>query len=163
MKNLFDLQIFKNSISSIKGRLLGIDFGTYKIGLAMTDESRILASPYDIYIRKNLVSDINFFVKLILDYKISGIVVGACQKENGDIENPRLFKLTDNFIKDILSDIRIVDLKIPFCFYDESFSSHMTNQYLHEYKFNKNQIAKREDKIAAMLILQGAMAEMDCF
>jgi putative Holliday junction resolvase len=162
MNNPFSLEIFKNSISLTKGRLLGIDFGTYKIGLAMTDESGMLASPHDIYIRRNLEADIKYFIKLILDYKISGIVVGACQKENGDIENPRLFKLTDSFIKNILADNKIVDLKIPFCFYDESFSSHMTNQYLHEHKFNKNQIAKREDKIAAMLILQGAMMEMNC-
>jgi putative Holliday junction resolvase len=162
MQNLFDLSIFKNLISGRKGRLLAIDFGTHKIGLAMTDELKILASPYEIYIRKNIDADIEYFIKIILSNRIVGIVIGACLKENGEIENSRLFKLTYDFINKLLKDGRILKQEISFCFYDESFSSHMTNEYLHAHKFNKNQIAKREDKIAAMLILQGALSEMEC-
>ena len=159
--NNFDIKIFYDTIKNKEGKLCGIDFGTHKIGIALSDEKKMLASPLVIYIRKkDILSDIDYFINLILKEKIIGFVIGTCIKESGEIENPRLFQLTKIFFEKLLQDSKIADKKIPHYFHDESFSSHISNELLFEMKFNKNQIAKREDKIAATIILQEAIDEM---
>lgn len=156
----FNLIKFKNSISNKFGRLCGIDFGTYKIGIALTDESRIISSPFKIYIRKDIKADLNYFANLIVEQRIIGFVIGVALQENGKILNNRLFNLTKKFFQDLFDHEKILNKEIPNYFHDESFSSHITNQMLHEHKFKKGQIARQEDKIAATIILQEAMNEM---
>ena len=45
-------------------RLLGVDFGTVRVGLAITDEMRIIASPLATYERRNEAEDAAFFRQL---------------------------------------------------------------------------------------------------
>ena len=44
---------------------MGIDFGLARIGIALSDETKFLASPYITYKRKNEKEDIDFFIDLI--------------------------------------------------------------------------------------------------
>ncbi len=144
----FDIDNFKSKIGE-QGRVVSIDFGTKKIGIAMTDDKRIIATPFQIYQRKNFENDINFFINLIDEYKIQGIVIGVALIDGEFLGNKRLFFMIRQFVN------RITEIKkIPYLFYDEEFSSHMSNEELYEFGLNKNQIARQEDKIVAANFLK---------
>jgi putative holliday junction resolvase len=65
------------------GRLAGIDFGTVRIGVAITDASRILASPLENYNRRSLDADADYFRRLTVQEQIVGFVVGLPVHGNG--------------------------------------------------------------------------------
>jgi putative Holliday junction resolvase len=65
-----------NDILPTTGRLAGIDYGTVRIGIAITDPDRILASPYETYRRRNADADAKYFKKFAVDENVVGFVVG---------------------------------------------------------------------------------------
>ena len=58
------------------GRLAAIDFGTVRIGIAITDPSRNFASPLENYNRSDLRGDERRFQRLVEEEDIVGFVVG---------------------------------------------------------------------------------------
>ena len=70
---MLDINVFIEKIKK-KSRLLGIDPGGKRIGIAISDENKIVATPYTTIIRENypdLISQIN---KIVEEYKIDGII-----------------------------------------------------------------------------------------
>ena len=59
-----------------EGRLAGIDFGTVRIGVAVSDPGRKFSSPYENYTRRDEVSDCAYFQQLVCDENVVGFVVG---------------------------------------------------------------------------------------
>src|SRR5438128_2108490 len=57
-------------------RLLGVDFGTVRIGLAITDPDLRIASPLATYARKGAEEDQRFFRRLAEEEEVGGIVLG---------------------------------------------------------------------------------------
>ncbi len=145
----FSIEIFMKKISHIKGKILSIDFGTKKIGLAMTDMNRSMAFPFEIYIRKNLDFDIKYFLNLITEHKIVGIIIGVALIDDKFLGNKKLFFLIEQFLNKILEH-----KNLPYLFYNEEYSSHISNENLYEIGLNKNQIARQEDKIVATNFLK---------
>lgn len=78
---------------------MGIDFGLARIGIALSDETKFLASPYITYKRKNEKEDIDFFVNLIIGQNIDEIVCGLPLNMQG--EEQRIAQLTREFIRKI--------------------------------------------------------------
>jgi RNase H-fold protein (predicted Holliday junction resolvase) len=175
MKNYFDLKKIKNRITEMKiiepkKKILGVDFGTQKIGLAVFSFETKIISPFGVYKRiKSIenIKDLNFFLDLIERQKIHTIIIGASLVTDfrGDKEilrfgNKRLFDMSLEFfqkLKEILSE------KIEFAFFDESFSSVFANQDLYEYGFSRSKIRKNEDGVAASKILGDALEEMSFY
>jgi putative Holliday junction resolvase len=60
----------------MKGRLLGVDFGTVRVGLAVSDPDRILASPLATYTRRDVDADAAYFRQVIAAEEIVGLIVG---------------------------------------------------------------------------------------
>ena len=63
-------------MSDEAGRILGVDFGSVRIGLAVSDSDRRIASPLATYQRKSEEQDVAYFKKLIEGEQIVLIVVG---------------------------------------------------------------------------------------
>ena len=59
-----------------KGRLLGVDYGTVRVGLAVSDPDRIIASPLATYARRDQEADARFLRELVQTESIVGLVVG---------------------------------------------------------------------------------------
>ena len=57
-------------------RLLGVDYGTVRVGLAVTDADRIIASPLEIRERQGPEKDAAFFRALVEREQVGGLVVG---------------------------------------------------------------------------------------
>jgi putative Holliday junction resolvase len=62
--------------ASARGRLLGVDPGKVRIGLAVTDPDRKLAFPLSVHQRRSPEHDAAFFQKLVKEEQIVQIVVG---------------------------------------------------------------------------------------
>ena len=67
-----------------QGRLGGIDFGTVRIGIALTDPDRILSSPCETYQRRTPQLDETFFKALAGEERLTGWVVGLPLHMSGD-------------------------------------------------------------------------------
>ena len=127
-------------------RILCLDYGEKRIGLALSDPLKIIAYPYETIINWNL-NKLKFELKkIIADENIESIVIGLPIGLNGrdtiQTQKVRDFRL------------QILDLNIPIYFEDERLSSVSAAKSMKMEKvktgFNKEMIDKR----AAAIILQ---------
>ena len=128
------------------GRALGIDFGTKRVGLALSDRSNIIASPYRTL---NYVSEMDLITQLetvVSENDIEILVLGLPMNMKG--EDTVQTKKVRNF-KEILST-----LQIPIVFEDERLSSvsAINSLILQNVKTGHNK--PEIDKTAAAIILQ---------
>ena len=128
------------------GRALGIDFGTKRVGLALSDRSNIIASPYRTL---NYVSEKDLIIQLetvVSENDIEILVLGLPINMKG--EDTVQTKKVRNF-KEILST-----LQIPIVFEDERLSSvsAINSLILQNVKTGHNK--PEIDKTAAAIILQ---------
>jgi putative holliday junction resolvase len=128
------------------GRLAGIDFGTVRIGIAISDASRVLASPLDNYNRRSLEADADYFRRLTEQEQIVGFVVGlpvhSSGRESQKSEDARRF---GQWLRDVTGR--------PVKFHDERFTTVQANQLLDGADLTKKKRKKRLDKVAAQIIL----------
>lgn len=128
------------------GRLAGVDFGTVRIGVAITDPSQTFASPLANYTRRSPALDAAWFSELANAEQIAGFVVGlpvhASGDESGKSREARVF---GEWLAEVTGR--------PVCFHDERYSSAMAGQLLGEAGLTKKRRKERLDKLAAQLIL----------
>lgn len=134
------------------GRILAIDYGGVRTGLAVTDPSRIIVSPLETVSTTVLTP---YLKNYIPNNKVDQIVVGFPVNPQGG-ENPivkQISLFTDN-LKKIFPDI-------PLDFYDEQYTSRdaMSVMLSVGVKKKRRQEKGNTDKMAAALILQGWMRE----
>ena len=128
------------------GRALGIDFGTKRVGLALSDRSNMIASPYKTlnYVsEKDLITQLEIIVtKNDIEILVLGLPINMKGKDTAQTIKVRNFK-------EILSALRI-----PIVYEDERLSSvsAINSLMLQNVKtgHNKSEI----DKTAAAIILQ---------
>lgn len=131
-------------------RILGIDFGTKNIGIAITDATNKIASAWlnITYPKNNYLFAINKLKKEIADYNVGEIILGYPINLNGSIS-----KTTKEVLKfkKLLED----NLNTKVILFDERYSTFNTTEILKEQSHLKNsQIKKIKDKLSAQYILQ---------
>ncbi len=128
------------------GRLAGIDYGTVRIGIAVTDARQTLASPYAIYARKSPPADAQFFQRFVAEEKIVGLVVGLPVhldgRESGKSREARDF---GQWLAGATG--------LPVTFFDERFTTAEADQFLGAARLTKKQRKARRDKLAAQIML----------
>jgi len=67
----------------MNGRLLGVDFGTVRVGLAVSDPDRIIASPLATYTRRDAETDAAYFRQVVAAEQVVGLVVGLPMHTDG--------------------------------------------------------------------------------
>jgi putative Holliday junction resolvase len=131
--------------------LLGIDLGSNTIGMAVSDATRIIASPLETLRRGKFRDDSAKLVALIEDRDIGGIVLGLPVGMDGT-EGPRC-QATRQFAVNLLA---VIDL--PLAFWDERLSTAAVERVLiKEADMTRKRRAQVVDKMAAAYILQGAL------
>lgn len=129
------------------GRLLGIDYGTVRIGLAMCDESQRWVTPLDTYNRSNERQDEKFLAQLFSREHIRGIVIGLPIHSDGqESQKSREVRAFHLWLA------RFTDA--PCVFQDERFTTAEAKRLLKEAGLNHFQRKKRIDRLAAHLILE---------
>jgi putative Holliday junction resolvase len=65
------------------GRLLGLDFGTRRIGAAVSDPRRQIATPLEVYERRDPSADARHYVALVDEHEVDRIVIGLPLHNSG--------------------------------------------------------------------------------
>ncbi len=129
-----------------KGRLAGIDFGTVRIGVAVTDSERRLASPYENYTRRGPEGDAAYFRQLVEAEGIVAFVVGLPVHGSGDESQKSVeSRQFGQWLNEITG--------LPVRYYDERYTSVMAEQSLLDAQMSHKKRKKRLDMIAAQIML----------
>ena len=129
------------------GVLLGIDYGTRRVGVSVSDMYQQFSSPLHNYQRQNAQADQRFFLRLIEEYRPVGIVVGLPIHLSGDeSEKSREARFFARWLARVLS--------LPVALQDERFSTAQAVHFLADAELTKRQRKERLDKLAAQVLLQ---------
>jgi putative Holliday junction resolvase len=132
--------------SDKKGRLAGIDYGTVRIGIAITDFEQRLASPYKNYNRRGETADAAYFRRLTDDERIVRFVVGLPVHLSGD-ESAK--SLEARRFGEWLA--KVTGRRVEF--FDERFTSSEAERVLLDMGLTKKKRKERLDKLAAQILL----------
>lgn len=127
-------------------RLLGLDVGDRRIGVAVSDPTGSIARPVEIYRRREDSVDIQHMVDLAIEYEAIGFVVGLPKNMNGT-EGPQAEK-TREFAEGLVFLGRRVAL------WDERLSTIEATRRRDEQRRKKRGLQEHIDAEAAALILQ---------
>ena len=146
---MIDIEDFKKSIGK-KSRLLGIDPGKNRIGLAISDEDKLVSTPLKTIIKKNNSNFINEIKEIIEENNIKGIIVGNPINMDGS-KGPSAQSAND-FAKYLSNNI-----SIPVTMWDERLSSEGAFNLSSNLDINTSKKVEKLDQNAASFILQGAI------
>lgn len=128
-------------------RIMGLDYGDVRIGIAFSDLLQTIASPYDTYTRLNLEADLNYFYNLAKKQDVELVVIGLAYNMDGT-SGDRI-ELTKQF-----GELLKQKLNLPIVYVDERLSSVEAEDILREAKVPALKRKGLIDKIAAGIILQ---------
>ena len=137
----------------IEKRILALDVGTQRIGLAITDELGLIAHPLTVIKRKNDIQALQEIKKIIKEQKVKKIVVGMPYNFQGEIGT--MGKKVVAFIEKLKT---ITD--VPLIFWDESFTTTEAETVLIKADLSRRRRKKVVDKLAATLILESFLRTM---
>jgi putative Holliday junction resolvase len=131
-------------------RVLGLDVGARRIGIAVSDPLGITAQGLETLHRKNKKYDLNYFYRLIREYDIKEIVVGLPLRMSGaeGIQAEKIHAFAADLHK---------HFKLPVHLWDERLTSAEANRLLRETDLSIEKRGQAVDRMAAILILQGWM------
>lgn len=131
-------------------RLLGLDLGTKTIGLALSDISRIVATPLETIKRTKFTKDAERLLEICEEHNVAALVIGLPLNLDGS-EGPRA-QATRAFARNLAGK---TDLLMTF--WDERLSTVAVERTLLEADASRKRRAEVIDKMAAAFILQGAL------
>lgn len=131
-------------------RVLGLDVGARRIGIAVSDPLGITAQGLETLHRKNKKYDLQFLRRIIVQYEVREIVVGLPLRMSG-AEGAQAEK-----IQVFAEDLR-KHFKLPVHLWDERLTSAEANRLLRETDLSIEKRGQAVDRMAAILILQGWM------
>lgn len=129
-------------------RIMGLDYGDRKIGIAVSDELGWTGQGLEVLVRKSPEHDLNRIKDIIQQYEVTEIVVGLPKNMNATI-GPR-GEICIEFAQ-TLQQI----LNIPVHLWDERLTTVSANRTLIEGQVSRKKRKLVVDKLAASLILQG--------
>jgi putative Holliday junction resolvase len=132
------------------GRILGLDLGTKTIGLALSDISRMIASPLETIKRRKFMRDAERLGEICNNHAIVGLVLGLPRNLDGS-EGPRA-QATRAFARNLSRQ-----LPLPILLWDERLTTAAAERTLLEADTSRAKRAGVIDKLAATLILQNAL------
>jgi len=146
---MLDIEEFEKKIDK-KSRLLGVDPGKKRIGIAISDENKIIATPYTTIIKNNFSDLLIQINKIIKENDIKGIVIGnPINLDGSNSQSSQSAKdLTINLSKNIA---------IPITMWDERLSSRGAFNLSSDLNVNTSKKISKLDENSAAFILQGAL------
>ena len=130
-------------------RILGIDMGDKRIGLALSDATGIVARGLEVIHLKSIKTDIfEYLKKIAIDYDVSKIILGLPRNMDGSIgeQAKKVIEFGDR-LRNFLPD-RTVE------YYDERLSTSEALRTLIEADISRAKRKNVVDKVSAVIILQ---------
>ena len=143
------IEEFKNKITK-KSRLIGLDLGSKRIGIAICDEYQSIATPFKTIQKDNFDKFLNELKLIIKENNIEGIIVGNPINMDGSL-GP-----SAQSVKDVCLNI-LKNINMPLCLWDERLSTVGAGNLSSQVDRNVSKRVKNIDQNAAAFILQGAI------
>jgi putative Holliday junction resolvase len=133
-----------------EGRVLGLDVGSRRIGVAVSDPLGITAQGLDTLQRTTKRRDFDHLQRVIQEYDVREIVVGLPLRMSGaeGIQSDKMQVFAEELRK---------RFRLPVHLWDERLTSVEANRLLREADLSIEKRGKAVDRMAAVLILQGWM------
>ena len=144
-----DIEDFKKSIGR-KSRLLGVDPGKKRVGLAISDEDKLVSTPLKTIIKKNNSDFIKEIREIIEENNVRGIIVG--NPINMDGSRGSSAQSANDFAKHLSNNV-----SVPITMWDERLSSEGAFNLSSNLDVNTSKKVEKLDQNAASFILQGAI------
>jgi putative Holliday junction resolvase len=135
--------------------LLGLDYGSVVIGVAISDPGLTVASPLAAIQRKKLAEDAAALVNIIRERKIGALIVGLPKNMDGG-EGPTA-QAARAFVSNLFRHNLLPDPAMPVAFWDERLSTAAVERFMLENDMSRKRRDQTIDKAAAAYILQGAL------
>lgn len=139
-----------DDIAATTGPLLGLDPGTKTLGLAISDRTRLIATPLKTIRRKKFTPDAAELLEIYDRNDAAALVIGLPVNMDGS-SGPRVQSVKD-FANNLMN---IRDL--PIFFWDERLSTMAVTRGMLAADMSRKKRAENVDKLAAGYILQGVL------
>jgi putative Holliday junction resolvase len=133
-----------------KSRLIGLDLGSKKIGVAICDEKQSIATPFKTIVKSSADVLMEKLKLIIKENDIKGIIIGNPINMDGT-SGP-----SSQSVKDVANNIS-KNIDIPTCLWDERLSTVGAFNLSSQLNVNVSKRVKNIDQYAAAFILQGAL------
>ena len=146
---MLDIEEFKKKLDK-KSRLMGIDPGKKRVGIAISDENKIIATPYTTLIKNKYSEFLKEIIKIFNENQIKGIVVGNPINMHGSFSqsSQSAKDLAINLSKDVTENVTL---------WDERLSSQGAFNLSNDLASNTSKKISKLDENSAQFILQGAL------
>ncbi len=128
-------------------RILGVDYGTKRVGLAISDTDRRISSPLAVYQRRDAEQDARYFRRVVENEDIERLVVGLPVHMSGD-EGQKSAEARR--FGDWLSQVT----ERPVTYWDERLTTAQAERSLVDAGLTDKRRKERRDKVAAQILLQ---------
>jgi len=129
-------------------RLMGIDFGEVRIGIALSDPLQIISQPFRVIPNNdNTLSEIQDIIKT---EEVEKIILGLPLNLDGE-DTKKTLEVRE------FAEILISNIDVPVIFWDERYTSVEANEKLKEMGYSIAESRKVIDKVAASIILKSYM------
>ena len=146
---MLDIEDFKKKLDK-KSRLMGIDPGRKRVGIAISDENKIIATPYTTIIKNKYSDFVKEIIKVVEENQIKGIVIGNPINMDGTASqsSQSAKDLAINLSKDVTENVTL---------WDERLSSQGAFNLSIDLATNTSKKVSKLDENSAQFILQGAL------
>ena len=127
-------------------RILSIDYGSVRIGLALSDPLKIISRPYKV-IKNNGTATFTEIEAIIQQQAVEKIILGLPLDKDGSDSAKTLE------VREFAEQLK-VEIKIPVILWDERYTSAKANSWLKEMGIDYKKSKTLIDKLAAAIILQ---------
>lgn len=145
-----DIQEFKQCLKPYTA-ILGFDYGSKRLGIAVSDLLQNIATAHTIIQRKNWAQDIAAIKKIVQEKEVKAFVYGLPLQMDG--QEGETAKEARAFAEKVAKEI-----PLPYMFWDERLSSSAMEKFLiQEVDMSRAKRKQKLDASAAAYILQGAL------
>lgn len=135
-----------SSLPAPSGRVAGIDFGTVRIGIAISNSGRTIASPYENYTRRGEDQDARRFRRLVAEEGTTLFVVGLPVHLDGrESEKSIEARRFGAWLAEVTG--------VPVVYFDERFTTVQAEQALLDAQMTSKRRKKRLDMLSAQIML----------
>jgi putative Holliday junction resolvase len=133
-------------------RVMALDVGHKRIGVALSDPGQVLASSLQVIERKGHRRDLDIVVQLVREHEVGKIVVGYPRSLNGTAGQQT--KVVERYAVILEEKLRDSSLDVPVVFWDERLSTVAASRLMAEAGYKGRERRERIDAVAAAVILQ---------
>jgi len=128
-------------------RILAVDYGEKRIGLAISDELGITASPLMTLVRRSDEETVRQIAQLASKLKVTQIVVGLPRRT--DAQEGEMERKVKAFAEKLRQKV-----SVPVVLFDERFTTRIAEQVLLEADLSRRKRKQVRDRLAAVILLQ---------